>query len=139
MIDLWYPGYVAFESTEKAAYYLRQKGGHLILDRYDATNDFKEDASFLLRKKNSDGKSVAGNVLEPFALTSFMGMLKRQSIKRHSCTIVIRRNDDFYNFISKDGLVILLRNGGPSFGKGKWLINFGATNNARSLLDKQMR
>ena len=60
MIDLWYPGYVSFESTEKAAHYLRLKDGHLTLDRYDATNGFKEDASFLLRKKNADGKFTGG-------------------------------------------------------------------------------
>ncbi len=51
LINLWFPDYVAFESVTRAAYYLRMKDGRMVLDHYDGTLDFKEEASFKLTKK----------------------------------------------------------------------------------------
>ncbi len=53
MVDLWFQGYVAFESVEKAAHYLRLKNGHLVLDHYVGSDTFKQEASFFLKKTNS--------------------------------------------------------------------------------------
>ncbi|XP_065061986.1 otogelin-like protein isoform X2 [Rhopilema esculentum] len=52
MTDLWFHGFVSFESTEKAAHYLRLRDGHLYVDRYNGTQAFKEEASFFLKKKS---------------------------------------------------------------------------------------
>eukprot|EP00794_Sanderia_malayensis_P004667 gene4667-5276_t len=58
MVDLWFPGFVAFESVEKPAHYLRLKNdGCLILDHYVGTLTFKQEASFYLKKKCRPGPS----------------------------------------------------------------------------------
>eukprot|EP00794_Sanderia_malayensis_P004669 gene4669-5278_t len=50
LVNLWFPDFVAFESVSKAAHYLRMKDGRMILDHYDGTARFKEEASFKLNK-----------------------------------------------------------------------------------------
>ena len=53
LLDLWFPNFVAFESVEKAGYYLRMKNGRLVLQHYDGTREFKEEASFKMESKIS--------------------------------------------------------------------------------------
>ncbi|XP_065061984.1 uncharacterized protein LOC135688867 isoform X2 [Rhopilema esculentum] len=52
LVNLWFPEFVSFESVQKSAHYLRMKDGRLILDHYDGTTDFKEEASFKMGLKN---------------------------------------------------------------------------------------
>eukprot|EP00795_Rhopilema_esculentum_P007925 gene7925-13818_t len=50
--DMWFPGFFAFESVGKPSYFVRlNQTEELILDRYDGTTTFKEDASFMLKKR----------------------------------------------------------------------------------------
>lgn len=50
--DMWFAGFFAFESVGKPSYFVRlNQTEELILDRYDGTTTFKEDASFMLKKR----------------------------------------------------------------------------------------
>jgi len=50
--DMWFPGFFAFESVSKPSYFVRlSQTEELLLDRYDGTSTFKEDASFMLKKR----------------------------------------------------------------------------------------
>ena len=59
LVNLWYPDYVTFESVQKAAHYLRMKDGRLVLDHYDGSVDFKEEASFKMNLKSGKVKGFA--------------------------------------------------------------------------------
>ena len=49
---MWFPGFFAFESVSKPSYFVRlSQTEELLLDRYDGTSTFKEDASFMLKKR----------------------------------------------------------------------------------------
>ena len=58
MPDLWFPGYIAFESVNKAAHYIRIKDKELVLDRYDGTTDFKEECSFFVKTRKLSGECI---------------------------------------------------------------------------------
>ena len=59
MPDLWFDGYIAFESTKNAGHYIRLHGHELILARYNGTRDFKEECSFKMTKSgNTFGKTL---------------------------------------------------------------------------------
>lgn len=51
--DMWFPSFFAFESVSKPSYFLRLTTSHgeLVLEKYDCTKDFKEEASFQLNRK----------------------------------------------------------------------------------------
>ena len=44
----WFQGYVAFESSARPGYYLKHMGLRVILDQFNNTIKFKEDASWKL-------------------------------------------------------------------------------------------
>ena len=57
--DMWFPGFFAFESVSKPSYFVRlNQTEELILDRYDGTTTFKEDASFMLKKRPCASKWI---------------------------------------------------------------------------------
>eukprot|EP00794_Sanderia_malayensis_P004962 gene4962-5608_t len=49
MSDLWFDGFIAFESVKKVAHYIRLSGNDLELARYDGTASFKEECSFKMQ------------------------------------------------------------------------------------------
>lgn len=50
MPNLWYDGFVSFESTIISGHYIRLQGNDLILGRYDGSEMFKEECSFKMTK-----------------------------------------------------------------------------------------
>ena len=58
--DMWFPGFFAFESVSKPSYFVRlNQTEELTLDRYDGTVTFKEDASFMLKKRPCASKEIS--------------------------------------------------------------------------------
>lgn len=50
--DMWFSTFFAFESVSKPSYFIRLTiYEELVLDKYDGTTDFKEEASFQLNRK----------------------------------------------------------------------------------------
>jgi len=49
-INLWYDGFCAFESVREASRYLLCVDGRFYFKKYDGTQEFKKDASFLFSK-----------------------------------------------------------------------------------------
>jgi hypothetical protein len=50
--DMWFTGFFAFESVAKPSYFIRLTDDEeLVLDRYDGTSEFKQEASFQLKRK----------------------------------------------------------------------------------------
>ena len=46
MPNLWFDGFVSFESSMTAGHYIRLQGNELSLGRYDGSAVFKEECSF---------------------------------------------------------------------------------------------
>ncbi|XP_031571575.1 uncharacterized protein LOC116305738 isoform X3 [Actinia tenebrosa] len=49
--DMWYFGYIVFESLVEPAHFIRRCSDQLVLQKYENTPFFKEDASFKLTRK----------------------------------------------------------------------------------------
>ena len=50
--DMWFSSFFAFESVSKPSYFIRLTSHEeLVLEKYDGTTDFKEEASFQLTRK----------------------------------------------------------------------------------------
>ena len=52
---MWFEGYFAFESLLNSAHFIRRCDEQLILQKYENTQVFKEDASFKLTRKRCIG------------------------------------------------------------------------------------
>lgn len=50
MPNLWFDGFMSFESTITAGHYIRLRGNDLILGRYDGSECFKEECSFKMTR-----------------------------------------------------------------------------------------
>ena len=60
---MWFPGFFAFESVSKPSYFVRlSQTEELLLDRYDGTSTFKEDASFMLKKRPCASKIIFASI-----------------------------------------------------------------------------
>ena len=46
LLNLWYDGYTVFESTTKSGFYLKAVQRRLVMEQYDGTEKFKQEASF---------------------------------------------------------------------------------------------
>jgi len=69
---MWFPSFFAFESVSKPSYFIRHlPEEELVIDKYDGTKDFKEDASFQLSKK-------------PDASMSFLYLIHKKTYKLHN-------------------------------------------------------
>ncbi|XP_066921176.1 uncharacterized protein [Clytia hemisphaerica] len=72
LVNLWYDGYTAFESTVKAGFYLRCNQHRLVVDQYDGSEIFKQEASFKTHKiiQGFENGSCNGNISTHSPLTS---------------------------------------------------------------------
>ena len=50
LLNLWHDGYTVFESTTKSGFYLRAVQRRLVMEQYDGTEKFKQEASFKTHK-----------------------------------------------------------------------------------------
>lgn len=57
LLNLWYDGYTVFESTTKSGFYLRAVQRRLVMEQYDGTEKFKQEASFKTHKTIT-GKNI---------------------------------------------------------------------------------
>ena len=53
MPNLWFDGYVSFESSQTAGHFIRLHGNELTLGRYDGSRIFKEECSFKMTRRDS--------------------------------------------------------------------------------------
>ena len=55
LLNLWCDGYTVFESTTKSGFYLRAVQRRLVMEQYDGTEKFKQEASFKTHKTITTG------------------------------------------------------------------------------------